>query len=295
MKKPAFLHTRLVRTVLAVSRGFQENHVMIYAGHATLMILMSILPLTMLLVTVMNNLPGYSPESFLDLLYRILPDIPEIRELAESIVENQYEKSTGAMASLAALTTLWSASAGVSAIQKGLIRITAGSRGTRYDRGLAVLYTVLFLLLLVAVLIVQVLGSSIAGGISALNRALGLPDLVEPIRHILKVSRVVLLGVMFCFLLLMYRFFPGGTRTLRSQIPGAAFTTVLWSLFSALFSVFIPRFWRASSLYGSLASVFLVAMWLRFTIVILLTGAVLNRTLEESKQRTKYKKKRGTA
>ena len=87
----------------------------------------------------------------------------------------------------------------------------------------------------------------------------------------------------------MYRFFPGGVRTLRSQIPGAVFTTVLWTLFSALFSLFIPRFWRASSIYGSLASVFLVALWTRYSIVILLTGAVLNRTLEEAKQ----KKKRG--
>ena len=289
MKKPAFLHTRFVRTVLAVSRGFQENHVMIYASHATLMILMSILPLTMLLVTILNNLPGYSTESFLNLVFRLLPDIPEIRELAEGIVGNLYENSTGAMVSLAAVTTLWSASAGVSAIQKALIRITAGSRGTRYDRGLAVLYTLLFLLLLIAVLLIQVLGGSIAEGVSALSRTMGLPDLLGAIRRILRVSRAVLLGVMFFFLLLMYRFFPGGVRTLRSQVPGAVFTTVLWTAFSALFSVFIPRFWRASSIYGSLASVFLVALWTRYSIVILLTGAVLNRTLEEGK----LKKKRG--
>ena len=70
-------------------------------------------------------------------------------------------------------------------------------------------------------------------------------------------------------------------RTLKSQLPGALFTGVCWFVFTKLFSIFIPRFYQASRLYGSLASLFLVLLWIRFIVIILFAGVVLNRVLEK--------------
>ena len=57
------------------------------------------------------------------------------------------------------------------------------------------------------------------------------------------------------------------------------FTTLLWLAFSAVFEIFITRFWKASSLYGSLAAVFLAAMWLKTITMILFYGEALNEAL----------------
>ena len=73
----------------------------------------------------------------------------------------------------------------------------------------------------------------------------------------------------------------GERRRLRLQLPGAVFTTVLWLVFSAFFEIFITRFWKASSLYGSLAAIFLAAMWLKSITMILFYGAALNEALLE--------------
>ena len=100
-------------------------------------------------------------------------------------------------------------------------------------------------------------------------------------------SGAVTIVISLLILLLTYTYLPGGKRSIKSQLPGAVLTSIIWAVFSLFFSFFIPRFWKASSLYGSLASVFLVAMWLQTMMTILFYGAALNTVLEEEKQRQK--------
>ena len=88
-------------------------------------------------------------------------------------------------------------------------------------------------------------------------------------------------------ILQIYAVLPDTRRTLKSQLPGALLSVVCWFVFTKLFSSFIPRFYKASSLYGSLASLFLLLLWLRFVVMILFAGAVLNRILEEEQQKDK--------
>lgn len=275
--------TRLYRIIAYIVQSYSKNEVTIYAGNATLRLLMSGLPLIMLILAAVNLLPFYSAEAFSKELIRFLPKIPEIQSMVRGILVSLNLQSSGTVVSLAAVTTLWSASAGVFSIQKALAGITKDSRTTRWDRVLAMLYTVFFLLLIIAALLVQVLGTSILDAAGGIVELLGLPNLVAEIQRVFEVSRIVLLAVMFFFLLLMYRFLPGGRRSWRAQIPGAIFTTVLWSAFSSLFGYAIPRFWKASAIYGSMAAIFLVALWMLYMIVILLLGGILNQALVEIK------------
>ena len=52
-------------------------------------------------------------------------------------------------------------------------------------------------------------------------------------------------------------------------------------VFTELFAFFVPRFYHASSLYGSLAALFLALLWIRVIIMILFIGGALNKALEE--------------
>ena len=86
-------------------------------------------------------------------------------------------------------------------------------------------------------------------------------------------------------ILLAYSYLPGDHRKPRTQLSGTLFATVLWLAFSAVFEIFIERFWQASALYGPLASVFLAAMWLKTIMMILFYGAALNEAIHRSKGR----------
>jgi membrane protein len=67
-------------------------------------------------------------------------------------------------------------------------------------------------------------------------------------------------------------------------MPGAFFTALIWTLFTAAFSFFIPRFWKASNIYGSLAALFLSALWLKFIIAILFFGMAINQAFADEKK-----------
>ena len=112
-----------------------------------------------------------------------------------------------------------------------------------------------------------------------LSEVFQMPEIGEAFVAILEESGLITLIATACVIVLTYTFLQGHARSLLHQLPGAVFTTVLWMLSSALFEWFITEFWSASSLYGSLASVFLTALWLKMIISILFLGASLNEAI----------------
>ena len=99
---------------------FQANKMSVYSGYATLFIVTAIFPCIILIISIVNLLPGYSTKDVADIFFQILPDLGPLREFVESMMTNLKSQSGGLLASAAAVTTLWSASKGVSAVQKGL-------------------------------------------------------------------------------------------------------------------------------------------------------------------------------
>ena len=120
--------------------------------------------------------------------------------------------------------------------------------------------------------------------IVSLGRTLDLPEVARVLLKIMQYSGLITLAAMVLVILLTYTFLQGERKKLRFQLPGAVFTTVLWLVFSGVFEIFITRFWSASSLYGSLASVFLAAMWMKTITTILFYGEALNVALQKQRE-----------
>ena len=99
---------------------FMENNMTVFSGYATLFILSAVFPCIMLIISIVNLLPGYSTNDVLTILFQLLPDLAPIKHLITSLITDLQNQSGGLLASAAAVTTLWAASKGVSAIQKGL-------------------------------------------------------------------------------------------------------------------------------------------------------------------------------
>ena len=87
--------------------------------------------------------------------------------------------------------------------------------------------------------------------------------------------------IFFLFFLLLYMFIPDRKPNVKEEIPGAMFTSVLWILFSYLFSIYIDYFTNFSSIYGSLTYIVLFMLWLYVCMNILFFGALINRFLAE--------------
>lgn len=272
MKKP------LKPIIMKTWKIFSEREMSVYAGHSTLYVLISFVPLLMLITAIVNFLPFFNIDDLSDFLVRILPDLDQVRDMILGLVRNISNQSRGLMLSISAVLSLWSASRGVAALQKAMSRVYDIKNPPRSIVTVMV-FTLILLVLVPALLVFSLLGDSIRDTLIEL-----MPDSSVMIGLVMRISRLITLYVTVSLVVLIYTFLSGRTKSLKSQLPGAVFTMVIGETFSRAFAYFIPRFWKSASLYGPLASVFMVIMWLRILMTILLLGAALNRALEENRE-----------
>ena len=283
MKKQKGALKRFAMLAADTQRIYADHEMSVYAGYTTLYILMAMVPLLTLLIGVVNLLPDVSLQHVENVMWELLPNIPELRDMLHGVIMNVNRRAGTLAISLSLAASLWSASNGVSAIQLALRKISGRSGSFFRRRAAALLYTLIFVALIPALFIFRVLRGSIEQLIVLLNHSLNIPDIASMLVDFIEYSGIITAFVMAVVILLAYSFLPGDHRKPRTQLPGALFSTVLWLAFSALFEIFIERFWQASSLYGSLASIFLTAMWLKTITMILLYGAALNEAIARSK------------
>ena len=276
MKKQA---STLLPALLDLLRQYLALDMAVYAGHATLLLLTASLPLLMWVLVIINMLPFYSVSDIAALVAQLLPDIPAIQSMAVDVIANLNNQSTTFMASFAAITTVISASGGMAAVQKGLQKLTPGARKTMFDRLWAVLYTFLFEGLMLVAMVVQSLSPILRG----------LAGLLQRLHSLLSISAVLSLALSLLTVTLIYTYVPGGKRRIRDQLPGAAAVVAVWTLFSKIFSFYIGHFWKLSYIYGSLAAIVLITLWLNVNINVLFLGAGLNEKIQGMGQEKKGK------
>ena len=275
--KPACQRAKAL--TLAVLGPFLGRNMPVFAGCATLFLLTASFPLLIGVLVVVNHLPGYSIDNVAELLFQFLPHVPEIQDTILGVLDSLNAQSTTFVASFAFITTLFSASSGMAAIQKGLQRLTPGARFTLYDRLLAIVYTIVFQGLLLAILLLQGLRSIFAPLRALLVENPAWDALLDWLGRWISFSDLLAVPVLFVLILLMYTFMPGGKRPLRPQVPGTVFTTAGWVVFSRAFSFYIVHFWRLSYIYGSLTAIVLMILWLDIIINLFFLGAALNAAL----------------
>ena len=277
---------RLKKISLSTVKLFLESNMLVYSGNATLFIITAAFPFIALIISIVNVLPWYSPTDVIEFFFRILPDLEPFRDFISGMVMNLKSSSGGVLIGVAALTTLWSASSGVNAIRVGLNQLDGGEKGkVQHNIIKRIAFTLMLIILIPALLIFSMLGDSvqnIIGGIFERMGAEGLLHLKEILDSVFQAGTLIVAVAGFFAALLLYAKLPAKTHTLKSRIPGTIFTGLASYLFTKLFSFFIPKFSSSSSLYGSLASLFLILLWIRIIMMILFAGGALNKAMEEN-------------
>ena len=276
------MRERSVRIIKDTIARYTGSDMSVYAGYATVGLLKAAFPLLMLLIAVINMIPGYSPQDFTEFVFRYLPDLPQVKTLFMEIMTTLQKQSSGLLASIAALTSLWSASAGVSAIQKGLKKIMPDAQKSVWDKPIALLATFFLVILLPAILLFNVMRKSLEDLLRILAGKFGFGWVIDYVISALKLSSVITAVAAILLILFLYTYLPGGKRKIRDQIPGAILTGGGGASFTELFSIAVPLFFK-SALYGSLAVIFLVIMWLQILLSILFLGEALNQALIEAR------------
>ena len=253
---------------------YKKDEVTVYAAQASFFIVISFFPFIMLLLTLIQLIPAVNKSDLLELLVSIMPDM--LDGLVISIVNDLYTKSPGTILSISAIVAIWSASRGMLGIERGLNRVyeTPQPRGYLVRRLICSAYTILFVIACVASLLLLVLGTTIERVIIQ-----WFPVVSKFTHYVISIRSFLALAVLVIVFTGLYSLVPVHRSPLKTQLPGALFSTLGWIVFSALFSIYFNNFSNYSYMYGSLAAVVLLMLWLYFCICILFIGAEINEYL----------------
>ena len=246
-----------------------EHHISAYASSAAFFTFLSLIPMLLLLISAIP----YTPITKATLMMFVTKILPQNMEpLSVSIIDEVYEK-TGTALSLSILATIWSAAKGTMAIERGLnfMDRTKDTKNYILRRLTNALYTLIFCVMLIALVGVYVLGNTIMEDILAKT------NWVDYSEKIFFYSRLLTAPVLvFAVILLIYCRLPDNHLRLKTAIPGAVFTTVCWVLLSAAFSSYLTYFGINTYMYGNLGGMVIAMLWLYICMYILLLGAELN-------------------
>ena len=95
---------------------------------------------------------------------------------------------------------------------------------------------------------------------------------------------VVLALIMVVTLVVLYMLSQGQRRPLREVLPGVASSLAAWMVLSMAFSYYVEHVGQYSVLYGSIATVIVVLLWLYMSGQVLILGAEFSAALTEAKK-----------
>lgn len=257
---------------------FVRDEITVYAAQASFFIVLSAFPFIMLLLSLIQIVPAVSQADLLIAMENIFP--VKVFPLIETIVEDLYSTAPAAILSATTIATLWSASRGMLGIERGLNRIVGCTKRRNYivSRAINSGYTIVFMVVCVMSLALLVFGSSLQ---KLLIKYAPFIEHLAP--YLISLRTLAALLILILFFSGLYTFLPYEKQKIKSQLPGAVFATVCWILFSWGFSIYFSHFSRYSYMYGSLAAVVILMLWLYFCICILFLGAEINQYLQAGK------------
>lgn len=251
------------------SAQMKKQNISAHAASIAFFFFLSIVPMLMVLSMVIPYTP-LTEENLTETVADIIPD--KVEPLVESLIAEVYDKSAGSL-SIAVLATLWSAAKGVMALMHGLNAVNGVEEKRNYFvvRGVACLYTVVMLVVVILSLFLNVFGNQLVN--LALHR---LPPLQKLAAFVMNFRFLVVWVVLTLLFAAIYAYVPNDKLKFKEQIPGATFSAVVWSIFSWGFSIYVD-YSNSYGIYGSLAIIIIILLWMYFCMYIIMVGAYLNR------------------
>ena len=234
---------------------------------------LSLVPLLALCISLIS-IVGIDEREVYGFLMALVPDA--LNDLIASLVSEAYRQS-GLAFSISTLSLVWSASKGAKALRAGL-NAAYGEEENRNPIVVTIISiaAVVAMGVLIAAAMWLIFGNSLlhilSQSVSGLQPLDGLTELIDLIATM--AAGVFMIALCFTFL-------PAGNRSFKAQLPGAACALVGCGIFSFGFRLYVEYIASSSNLYGSLATIALLLLWMYFVFFILVAGGFINRYLRE--------------
>ena len=283
MKSKIYLLSSIAAYIKNIFNVIKHDKVTVYAAQASFFVITSSVPFISLLIALTGLLlPDNINLSAISLPFISSAEQTGLSEIFEDILNDLKTAPSVSLLSFSAFTTLWTASRGISAIRSGIETVYGSEKGFGYVkyRMTSVLTTLLFIVFLTVLTALLLFGDFLT---SLLNGRFS---------YIIELMRIPLLAILMAVMFTAFYTVISSRSTIVSHkavfhIPGALFSSVGWLVFSYLYTIYINHFPGASKVYGGLAAICLIMLWLYFCMMILLLGAEINKIYFAGKKTAK--------
>ena len=272
---------RRIRGIYSAVRG---DLITVFAAQASFFIIISSIPFTVLLCSLLK----YVTDTAYVAVWLQSHLSGELGSIVTEVFANAVSTSGVPLVSITAVSTIWASSRGVSAVMRGVSEVYGNRRMNEFfliDILRSIIYTLIFVAIIVVSVLIVIFGRSLGSfNLPLLRLLLAIPK---------RIGSMFFVIVMTLFFALIYytaatkgrrisqgayrKFAKSCPKGYRAQLPGAFFASVAWALFSYFYSMYITVFPQSSYIYGSLAALAFMMLWLYTCMIILLLGGEVNK------------------
>ena len=246
-----------------------RKNISAFASSTSFFLFLSMIPLLMALCAILPY-TRLTEENLLMAITKFTPDA--MNGLVVSVVSDVYARSAGTI-TIFAIVTIWSASKAMLALIRGLNAVNDFEERRNYFvlRFIACIYTVIILAATILALLVMVFGNVIVNLLLA-----DIPPLHILVQFVMRFMFLFSWAVLTFVFALIYAYVPSNKLRFRGQVPGAAFSAIMWGAASYAFSIYVDHF-NGFGTYGGLTTVVIMMLWFYLLMYILMIGAHINR------------------
>lgn len=242
---------------------------------------------------VLTNLLAKYMQGNDELLLEILSVLPEsTQDIIKPVIDSLINSSNVTTISTVTLIfALWSASKGV---QRLLISINKAygineNRGPILEKIIGFLYTFLLIFLIIFLMILRLYSSKVMNLIDDFLKALNIGISLENFQWVIDlINGVFPVFIVIIALTFLYKQAPNRSSdyniSFKEALIGGIFSTIAMFIFSFAYSFFLENLSNMSVIYGTLAGVIALFLWIFLFSSVLILGAEIIASYKEMKQ-----------
>ena len=278
MRKGTHPRTALGQTAAQMIRRYYLHDVARDSAALTYYLLFAIFPLLIFVSTLLGVLE-LDIASITAVLAPILPSdvVDIIRTYLEYVAANQSRQ----LLWFSLVFSIWFPMRSTGCLMHSLRK--AFGRSAPENILLGQLHTLLFTIWMIFVIGLTL--ALVVVGRRALYFLSGFLPLSETFISVWGYLRFIILGLVMAISLgILYQLALGQRRPLREVLPGVGSSLAAWLLLSMAFSYYVENMARYAQLYGSIATIVVVLLWLYMSGQVLILGAELSASLIHRKK-----------
>ena len=267
---------RFILFIVRIGKEAVKDDLFAMAGQLTYKMLMAFFPFLIFLISLLGFV-NLDRHYWVSELFSVMPGgtVSILNDFYNEVIS---VRSVGVL-SASLLISLYNASSGFFVVIR-CINLTYGYKSSRnyfINQLISIVLVFMFALSLTSMLLLMVFNDSIYNLIT---------QFIYPTAMLKQLSTFVgsLIsgGILLITTMMIYKLANCKKPKLKNVMPGAVVTVGLWIISSKVFNIYVNNFSRLSYIYGSIAGVFILIMWLNLISTSLLLGSEINALLDES-------------